>query len=186
MTSDTVTATEFSRLREIDEFAKTDEIRNPGYVFKQVENWTVQQEGADDVSAKITNLFKLAREEDFEDGVESNFARELATLIRRYEHEAVAVLSHFIVGELVSGEVAFEALRLLGRINHPPTYRGRLWLLERSLRCTSPWIRDGATIGLALLDDPSPAKYLREAIQRERIEELREDMEQVLLQLETH
>ena len=45
-------------------------------------------------------------------------------------------------------------------------------------------IRDGALLGLSFLDDAHAVSYLKRAIEREGIEELRGDMKQVLEQLE--
>jgi hypothetical protein len=45
-------------------------------------------------------------------------------------------------------------------------------------------VRDGATLGLASLNDPQAITPLKQAIEREQIGELREDMQQVLDQLE--
>ena len=96
------------------------------------------------------------------------------------------VLAYLIVYEKVNAEIASEALRWLGRMDHPVSYHYRLWLLERGLRCSSAIVRDGATLGLASLDDHHAVTYLKQTIQREPCEELRKDMGQVLIQLENN
>lgn len=70
-------------------------------------------------------------------------------------------------------------------MDHAPSYRFRLWLLERSLNCSQARIRDGAILGLSYLNDPHAISYLKLAIGLEKCTELREDMEQVLEQLES-
>ncbi len=95
------------------------------------------------------------------------------------------ILTRLIAIEQVNAEVASESLRWLGHIEHPKTYDNRLWLLERSLFCSSARVRDGAALGLASLDDPHAIPYLRRAIQRENCIELRKDIKQVLIQLES-
>ena len=68
--------------------------------------------------------------------------------------------------------------------NNKTTYRERLWLLERGLYSASARARDGAVLGLAFLNDPLAVEPLKAAIKREINPELRQDMEQVLAQLE--
>jgi HEAT repeat protein len=89
------------------------------------------------------------------------------------------------VTEQVNAEVASEAMRWLGHIDHPITYRSRLHLLERSLHNSSARVRDGAGLGLASLDDPHAIPYLKQAIEREQYQELRHDLKQVVIQLES-
>jgi len=175
-------------VRETDNLTKIDDMGIPTGLrfFRVLESSTTPEEELEDIGANARFLFEAAKEEVFEDGIERDFEAELADLITRYGDDALAILSNLIIGEQVCGEVACEALQVLGRIFHPPTYEMRLWLLERSLFGSSAWIRDGAVLGLAWLDDPHATRYLRRAIEREQIEELREDMEQVLVQLETH
>ena len=151
----------------------------------RLENSTAQPEVHKDFNQKILALFEAAKEQNFEDGMESEFSKELIDLVKEYGVGAIEALAHLIIEEKVNPEVASEALRWLGHINHPASYRNRLWLLERGLRCSSARVRDGATLGLAFLDDLHAITYLRRAIQQEKIAELRADMEQVLAQLES-
>src|SRR5882724_2106411 len=130
-------------------------------------------------------LLISGRDEIFEDGMESEFSKNLTDLIKKYGNDALAELAYFIVYEKVSAEVTGEALRWLGLMDHPLSYHWRLWLLERSLSSRSARIRDGAVLGLAFLDDPDAIPYVRQAADREPVKELRSDMEQVLVQLES-
>jgi len=150
-----------------------------------LENFTTHQGVHKDLNQKMLALFEAAKEQNFEDGMESEFSKELIDLVKESGVGAIAALAHLIIEEKVNPEVASEALRWLGRINHPASYPRRLWLLERSLRCSSARVRDGATLGLAFLDDPHARTYLRQVIQQEKIPELRADMERVLAQLES-
>ena len=76
-------------------------------------------------------------------------------------------------------------MRLFGRIDHPSTHKKRMSALIRGLQHPLPRVRDGAALGLASLDNPQATPALRRAIKQEQCEELREDMEQVLEQLES-
>jgi len=133
---------------------------------------------------KVAALFVSAREQIFEDGMESDFSRGLVRFVTSYGRSAMEIIIRLILSDWINSEVISEALRVIGRIRHPGTYRDRLWLLERGLYSPSARVRDGATVGLAYLDDPVSITPLRYAIQREPVSELRRDMEQVLSQLE--
>lgn len=131
----------------------------------------------------LRELFAAAKEEVFEDGYESEFSKQLVSLVPRYGDDAMEPIIRLIVNNQVNPEVAAEALRWLGEMEDPVSRPSRLWLLERSLYSSSSRVRDGAILGLASLDDPHAIPYLRRAIEQEPCFELREDMEQVLEQL---
>jgi hypothetical protein len=149
-----------------------------------LENSTAQQERPEAVDQEITNMFDAAKEQDLEDGMESEFSTSLLSLVRKYGNAAMEVVAGLIIYERVNAEVASEALRWLGHMADPTSYHFRRWLLERSLRCSSAMVRDGAALGLASMDDPHAIPYLKQAILREDYTELSEDMRQVLAQLE--
>ncbi|NJL67864.1 MAG: hypothetical protein HC894_15950 [Microcoleus sp. SM1_3_4] len=117
--------------------------------------------------------------------MESEFSKKLTSTIEEYGDEAIEIITCLIIYEKTDAEVATEALRWLGCMDHAPSYRFRLWLLERSLNCSQARIRDGAILGLSYLNDPHAISYLKLAIGLEKCTELREDMEQVLEQLES-
>lgn len=137
-----------------------------------------------DIEQEMSVLFRAAKEEFFEDGVESYFSKELGLLIRKYADIAVIALIPFVLAEQANEEIAHEALHALGRLEHPQTHLDRRALLERGLYCLSSWIRDGAALGLATLGDPHAIQYLKQAIDREKTEELRRDMETIFVELE--
>lgn len=137
-----------------------------------------------DLSQEMHNLLEATKEEDFEDGMESEFSKHLVSLVQKYGSDTVELLIYLIACENMKAEVAAETLRCLGRTDHPETYRERLWLLERSLKCSSATVRDGGVLGLASLDDPHAIPYLKRALKKEKNLELRQHMERVLAQLE--
>ncbi|MCI0690505.1 hypothetical protein L0337_00695 [candidate division KSB1 bacterium] len=145
----------------------------------------IQQDRHEKIRQKTAALFAAATDQRFEDGMESEFSNELVALVEEHGDAAVQAIAHLIISEIVSAEVAAEALRWFGRMDHMPTHNARLWLLERSLFCSSAQVRDGAALGLAAMDDPHAIAYLKQAIQREKHPALREDLKQVLTQLET-
>lgn len=133
--------------------------------------------------SSFDSLFRSVRELRFEDGMESYFSEHLISLVRTYGPFSKDILAQIFEDSTISPEVLSEALRWLGRMEDQPSYEARLWLLERALNSSSPTVRDGASLGLASLDDPRAARYLQAAIESEQIPDLRRDMEDVLSQL---
>ncbi len=129
-------------------------------------------------------LFAGGKDQDFEDGFESQFSRDLISFMTEEGNEAVITIEHLITHQRVNPQVGSEALRWIGRIRDSGTRVARLRLLENCLTNSSAVIRDGAILGLSYLDDPISAKSIRSVIQKESHSELREDMRQVLEQLE--
>lgn len=150
------------------------------------ESVTTQERMISDLPRMLIALCAAAKKQYFEDGMDSAFSIELIQCIKQYGDHTINELAHLILNKAVDDEVASEALRQLGHIDHPASYKARRWLLERSLlACASALVRDGALLGLALLDDRHAMPYVRRAIQQEQCPELRESMLQLLEQLES-
>ena len=132
---------------------------------------------------EIEGLFGKGKEEDFEDGMISDFSKRLYLLIEKYSENAVIEISHIIRNNKADEEVAYEALKWIGEIVHPQTYKHRLWLLQKCLSNSSLYIRDAAALGLADMNDKKSIPALERAINREKNSELKKDMVEVLLQL---
>ena len=141
---------------------------------------TVWQEQTVDIYRLAEVAFRAAEEESFEDGVESEFSRQLMSLVKRFGNVVIDIISSLIDFQQVNGEVASVALRTLGEMVHPLSRTQRLRLLMTMLSSPSVWVRDGAALGLAWIDDPAAIPDLENAIERETIEELRRDMTAIL------
>lgn len=158
---------------------------------KLSESFTAQQESisqtrySDERYNQFLSLFRAAKELTFEDGMHTEFSRSLLAMVKEYGDQAIEVLEDLIIGNQVGIEEASEALRWLGQLEDASTHFRRLNLLGLSLGHSSARIRDGAILGLSFMDDPSAIPYIRAAIERETTRPLREDMRQVLAQLET-
>lgn len=148
------------------------------------DNKTSQEEQIVDLNTKADKIFELAIEEEFEDGIETSFSKKLQFFIKKHGNDGIGVLALIFINEKVNAEIISEALRWIGRLEHPETEYFRLWLLESSLFCSSPFIRDGAILGLASLNDPAAIPFIRKAIDKEPIRELQEDMKEIVSQLE--
>lgn len=146
---------------------------------------TESSQTSDEIYLQLEAIFRAAKGEFFEDGMESAFSQQLISFIKRHASDAMEVITSLILYGRVGLEVAGEALRWIGRIEHPETYEYRRWLLEASLKLSSSYVKDGAILGLAAMDDKHAVPYLKAAIVREQCSELKADMEQVLKQLES-
>ncbi len=157
----------------------------PSHEQKPIGASTEFYEPSEALYSKIETVFWTAKGEFFEDGMESTFSHQLNSSIKRYGNDALEVITCLLVYDRVEPEVASEALRWLGRIDHAESYEYRRWLLERSLSLPSTRVRDGAILGLASMDDKHAIPYLKFAIEKERCSELKADMKSVLEQLES-
>lgn len=152
--------------------------------FSHGEASTVAVDHDEDLYEEVVALCHSAVGEVFEDGMENPFTAGVTRLIQRAGGRGMEPLAHLLVSESMPAEVAAEALRCLGRMEHPLTHSYRRWVLEHRLISVSPLVRDGAALGLAYLDDPHAIPYLRRAVGNEQDADLRADLEQVLVQLE--
>jgi hypothetical protein len=159
--------------------------RPPLNLIELVTTGTVREaQSTSDIEGKVTLLYEAAKEEIFEDGMESNFTRGLSTLVEGHGADAIVVLARLTKSGNRNDEIAAETLRWAGRLDDPSSYEARLSLLERSLGDDSARVRDAAAVALASMDDKHALPALRAAIAREKYAELRDDMEQILAQLE--
>ena len=160
------------------------EASTAGDDYGQSSSTIMQRELTRRVEDAVAELFELAEEQSFEDGMESDFSRDLVSLITKYGDLAMSEIAYLVTYDRVDREVASEALRWLGRIDDPSTHDSRLWVLRQGLTCKSPLVRDGAALGLASIRDAKAVQCLREAVERETIAELRYDLQAILEGLE--
>lgn len=152
--------------------------------YEQSSSTIMQRELTRHVEDTIDRLFESARELYFEDGMETDFSRELVSLVKKYGNLAMGEISYLITCGRVAEEVASEALRWLARIDDASTYGWRLWILEKSLSSKSPVVRDGAALGLVSMGDVHAIQHIRKAIDQETITELLYDLQGALKELE--
>jgi len=138
----------------------------------------------EELERHVTGILEAARDEHFEDGMESSVSSALLPLVERYHTRMAEFLFYWVTREKADPEVTAEVLHWLGGMDHPASHHWRRRLLERCLEAPSVTVRDAAGIGLAAMDDPQAAPSVRGAIARERCEELRRCLQQVLAQLE--
>lgn len=141
-------------------------------------------EKAESIKREVERIFKAAKDEVFEDGTRSNFSEALVSLVTENAQSTLKALRDLILNEKVNLEAASQALRWLGHMQHAPSHGLRLELLTQGLSSRSALVKDGAALGLSYLDDPRAIPDLQNAIEQERSMSLREDLQQVLSQLE--
>ena len=123
-------------------------------------------------------------DDEIEDGMTAALEEKISNLIRLHGSQAIRRLKELIISNALSPSIASHTLRWLGRIKDSASYDSRLQLLCEGLRSKSPTIRDGASLGLAALGSPKAIPYLEKAIRQEKLPGLRDDMAQVLTELQ--
>ena len=133
---------------------------------------------------RLRELFRSASDEVFEDGMDSYFGSDLNRIILTHGVAAVGALEGMACADDVNPEVSAEALVWVGRMDDETTHHDRLSMLERALESANVCIRDAASIGIEAMDDPAAIDGLQRAIDRERCGLLRQNLMDVLMQLQ--
>ena len=139
---------------------------------------------ADRASRRMAHAFEQAAQEIFENGTESGLFRAMTYLIEIYENAAVSAIEVILDSGGANVEVAVEALRRLGGVEHPPTRKYRFAILQKNLLSQSARIRFGAALGLSAMNDSSAIPALEQALQAERYPKLQRTLRDVLRQVE--
>ena len=162
------------------------EVYRPAYFYwtRAKENVTAPSVGVPTVEEQVLSRLGVVQAEELEDGMTGSLGSEVSVLVSRYGESAILAMASLISSGKIGPEVVSHTLRWIGRMNHPESFRRRLWLLKSCLLSPSAVVRDGAALGLAALGSRSAIPALRAAIQREPFRGLRRDMEQVLELLE--
>jgi len=147
-------------------------------------NATALSLGVPTVEEEVLSSLEVVQTEELEDGMTGSLGSVVSVLLSRYGESAILAMASLISSGKIAPEVISHTLRWLGRMNHPESFRRRLWLLKNCLLSPSPIVRDGAALGLAVLGSRSAIPALRAAIKREHFHGLRRDMEHVLELLE--
>ena len=137
-----------------------------------------------EIAAEIRNLFSLATFISLEPGMTNSFSEGLEEVIEKYGEPALRETQDIILNEETKSAIAMEALQYIGRTDSETWKNERRKILENCLlNSRSAWVRDGAGLGLASLDDPRSIETLEQAIDKEPSNVLKEDLGLVLEQL---
>lgn len=148
-----------------------------------------KQEAADEAITEhfrkwLRIVFNLGANEVFEDGMETEFSRELVECVEAGSSSAVRALRMLLDQSYAGPEVGGEALRWLGCVDQRDTHDVRRLALEHYLRAESVYLSDGAAIGLSEMDDPAALSAVAAAISKGggplivmRLKQLQEQLE---------
>ncbi len=134
---------------------------------------------------EVVRLFALATFIDLEPGMTNEFQEGLEEAIDNYGELALKAVESLVLNEESKSAIAMEAMQYIGYTDSEKWLDERRRMLERCLdRSRSAWVRDGAGLGLASLDDPRSIPALEKAILNETSGALKEDLKMVLNQLQ--
>ncbi len=137
------------------------------------------------IQAEISALFAKAQSIRIESGMENDLSVGIRDIIKNHGSIALGHIESIILQNKVPVSLAREILKYIGSFEMSNWHGHRRFMLENCLRESQyAWIRDGAGLGISFLDDPRSISVVKTAIAKERNEELKEDLIQVLEQLE--
>lgn len=135
------------------------------------------------LKSNILKMVAEAKDEAFEDGMESTFSKRLIALLEN--HGETAINQIFLLEESgsIPLEVLAEGLRWLGNMDSDVAYERRRLLLEKCLFHWSVIVRDGAILGVSFLEDQRSVNALEKAQRDEVHDALRADINQAIYDL---
>jgi hypothetical protein len=122
---------------------------------------------------------------EFEDGLENSFTTQLTKLVKDWGSAAVLKLEPMIFRPGVRPEITAQTLLCLGRIDDEVSYPIRSRVARRGLKSSSAKVRDAAAVTISSLADATAIADLVAAIKQESIPSLKQDMRDILEQLQT-
>ncbi len=128
-------------------------------------------------------LFRRAQattEEDVEDLEDA-----IGKIVANFGHSAIDALEVILADGGFPPTAISDLLREVGDIRDVNTVERRRILLEAYLKSSSPTLRYGALFGLLRLGSVRSKRQIFEALNNERVEGLRRDMEKILRRLES-
>ena len=134
---------------------------------------------------QLDRLCLAAHDEQFEAGVESRFSRGLQQLCAYDPTSVLQALRARLTDNDASSEVLAEILQWASRQEADAIRALVVDLLSTGLHHMSSLVRDAAASGLAYLDEGAAVSHLRQAIAREKVPELRQDLEDLICSLES-
>lgn len=147
------------------------------------ESSTQIREMTPEIKAWFDAMLDAARRDVIEDGMRNTISERLPGLMEKDFKAVIPALMSVIEAGRTTPIIAAEVLKELGRIRSAASHASRLWVLERALSQSSPFIRDGAGLGLATLADGDALPYLRRAIDNEPNAQMRADLQLVIDEL---
>lgn len=120
------------------------------------------------------------------DGISDILYDRVEGLIFKYDQQALKFIKELFDEGSINSEVINDTLSIIGDIEHPETSSFRLELLEHFLFSPSHYVRDGAILGIANLNDLSAIESLKQAVEREKLSEIKNGMLKIISLLEIY
>ena len=136
------------------------------------------------VEEQLEKLLSIAHEEQFEVGIESQLSGDLQRLCAYDPASVLQSLRAKLIYSDANSEVLAEILRWASRQDAVTIRDLVVDLLLTGLYHAASLVRDAAALGLAYLDEDAAIAPLRYALEREKVPELREDLEDLIRSLE--
>lgn len=154
----------------------------------KAENSSINNETSSRVSdslvrGEMAQIFRESANEVFETGMDNKFRQRIKSMLNNYSRPTIDTLSEWLQGGVMDVELLSESLRSVGASRDESTMEMRLELLVTALGHPSPIVRDSAIISLSDLANPMAIPYLKDALKKEKILSLRNDMISVLEEL---
>ena len=131
-------------------------------------------------------LLNLAKEVHIEDGIDNEFYLGFRELLTKYGNVGLALMSDQTFGLQTPVHTLSTLLGYVGKLDDNVSTAMRRQLLEGYLTHESAVVRDGAIVGLTYLETPDALPSLRAAYEREPYDELKQDILDVIEELEAN
>lgn len=138
-----------------------------------------EREKAAHLGRALRQAIGEAREEYFENGLESRYSSFIKSLLNAH-HSSILPLIYSIFQMEDLEEIKFQTLRILGRNDDKETHTERRSFMESMLSSRDSYLRAGAVEALALMEDPASRPALENALLKETSRIIVADIEQLL------
>ena len=122
--------------------------------------------------------------QQLENDEDTDFNSRMYNIVTRWGIQPINRIISLIKSSQIRGLFVSKLLQSLGDIVHPSTHLHRRNALESSLFDDSPRVRDGACLGLSVMNDASSLPYVIIAAQREDVPTLKQNLQSLIIQLQ--
>lgn len=136
------------------------------------------------VDNELEHLFSAAQEEQYEAGMESQFTRNLQQLYESNPEIVLQSLKARFESNIGNSGVLSKTLEWVSHLEGSTFSSDIVSVLLTGLNHSSPLVRDAAALGFAYFDERVAIGYIKQAIEKEDVPELREDLEDLVQSLE--
>ena len=133
---------------------------------------------------RLEQLLFAAKEERFEPGMETHFSRGLQELHSQGNEALLRLIELKLSEERKNSEVLSAVLEWVSHQEKPTSFHTIIRILASGLHNDSPLVRDAAALAFAYFDPKTARNYIRDAIDRETVKELKSDLCELFASLE--